>query len=89
MMALFCRNRELFSQKISIIDVWLGSKYVSNTFVNFIVIYGSLHIILDFYMAPRSHIFIESVNLLLLSFIFSGYVSIWTAISKRAIMRVS
>ena len=37
----------------SIVDVWLFSKYYSDTFVNFFVVQGVLHNIFGFHMASR------------------------------------
>ena len=60
-MELFYKSLKVFSKKNLIIDVSLGSKYVFDTLVNFIVIYGLLHITLDFYMAPRSISYLSNV----------------------------
>ena len=51
MMDFFGKTLKHFRKKK---DVSLNSKYVYDTFVNFIVVYRLLHIILDFYMDPRS-----------------------------------
>ena len=37
----------------------MGSKYISDTFVNFIVIYDLLRIILDFYMTPIIKLYVK------------------------------
>ena len=50
MLELFLRKLLSVFAKKCIIDVSPDSKHVSDTFVNFIVICGLLHITLDFYM---------------------------------------
>ena len=63
----------IFTEKTHV--CWLGSKYVSDTFLKFFaIIYGLLYIILDFYMTPRSYLTYQmcwfDVIILYLFFIF-------------------